>query len=49
MKGPKLRVLAPTPSIELGWEGGERGVQDGDTCAPVADPCECMSQSTTVL
>ena len=29
-----------------GWggEGGGRGVQDGDTCAPVAGSCRCMAK-----
>ena len=28
-----------------GWdgEGGGRGVQDGSTCTPVADSCQCMA------
>ena len=34
-----------------GWdgEGGGRGAQDGDTCPPVADSCQCMAKTTTVL
>ena len=30
-----------------GWggEGGGRGVQDGDTCAPMADSCQCMAKN----
>ena len=35
-----------------GWdgEGGERGsVQDGDTCTPMADLCQCMAKTTTIL
>ena len=35
-----------------GWggEGGGRGVQDeGDTCTPVADSCQCMAKTTTIL
>ena len=29
-----------------GWdgEGGGRGVQDGDTCIPVTDSCQCMAK-----
>ena len=29
-----------------GWdgEGGERGVQDGNTCTPMADSCWCMAK-----
>ena len=25
-------------------EGGGRGVQDGDTCTPMADSCQCMAK-----
>ena len=35
-----------------GWDGEGRGraVQDGgNTCAPVADSCQCMAQTTTIL
>ena len=34
-----------------GWdeEGGGREVQDGDTCVPMADSCECMAKTTTIL
>ena len=34
-----------------GWdgEGGGGGVQDGDTCTPVADSCQCMAKTTTIL
>ena len=34
-----------------GWdgEGGERGFQDGDTCTPVADSCQCVAKPTTIL
>ena len=29
-----------------GWEGegGERRVQDGEPCTPVADSCQCMAK-----
>ena len=29
-----------------GWdgEGGGRRVQDGDTCTPMADSCQCMAK-----
>ena len=29
-----------------GWdgEGGGRGLQDGNTCTPVADSCQCMAK-----
>ena len=34
-----------------GWDGEEGGrrVQDGGTCIPMADSCECMAKSTTIL
>ena len=34
-----------------GWdgEGGRRGVQVGDTCTPMADSCQCMAKTTTIL
>ena len=34
-----------------GWggEGGGTGVQDGDTCTPEADSCQCMGKTTTIL
>ena len=30
-------------------EGGERGIQDGDTCIPMADACQCMAKTTTIF
>jgi len=34
-----------------GWngEGDGRGVQMGDTCIPIADSCQCMAKTTTIL
>ena len=34
-----------------GWdgEGGEREGQDGDTCTPMADSCQCTAKTTTIL
>ena len=34
-----------------GWdgEGGGRGDHDGDTCTPIADACQCMAKTTTIL
>ena len=34
-----------------GWDGdrGERGVQDGDTCTPMAHSCEYTAKTTTIL
>jgi len=30
----------------MGWEGGSGW---GDTCAPMADSCQCMAETTTIL
>ena len=34
-----------------GWDGeeGGKGVQDGDTCTPMADSCQYMAETTTIL
>ena len=34
-----------------GWdaEGSGGEVQDGDTCTSVAESCECMARTTTIL
>ena len=34
-----------------GWdgEGGGRGVQDGSTCKSMADSCQCVAKTTTIL
>ena len=34
-----------------GWDGmGEVGSEGwGDTCTPMADSCECMAKTTTIL
>ena len=34
-----------------GWhgEGGWRGFRIGDTCTPMADSCQCMATTTTIL
>ena len=34
-----------------GWdeEGGGRGFGMGDMCTPVADLCQCMAETTTIL
>ena len=29
--------------------GGGRGVQDGNTRTPMADSCQCMAKTTTML
>jgi len=34
----------------MGWGGRwERGLGWGDTCGPVADPCQCVAETTTIL
>ena len=42
--------LVPWDDAE-GWdgEGGGWGVWMGDTCTPMADLCQCMAKTTTVL
>ena len=37
-------VLSDNPE-EWGGEGDGREVQDGDTRAPVADSCQCMTET----
>ena len=34
-----------------GWDGkgGGREGQDGDTCTPKADSCQCVAKTTTML
>ena len=34
-----------------GWdgEGGERAVQDGERMCTLADSCQCMAKTTTIL
>ena len=34
-----------------GWdgEGGGSGIRMGNTCAPMADSCQCMAGVTTIL
>ena len=32
-----------------GGEGGEWAFRMGDTCTPVADSCQCMAETTTIL
>ena len=34
-----------------GWdgEGGGRGVRMGNMCTPMADSCQCMAKTTTIL
>ena len=41
-----LLVIAPE-----GWdgEGGGRGFRRGNTCTPMADSCQCIAKTTTIL
>ena len=34
-----------------GWdgEGGGGGFRIGNTCTPMADSCQCMAKTTTIL
>ena len=35
-----------------GWDGeggGRKGFRMGDTCTPMADSCQCMAKTTTIL
>ena len=35
-----------------GWDGegvGRGGIRMGDTCIPMADSCQCMAKTTTIL
>jgi len=36
------------PAGWMGREGGG-GFRVGDTCAPMADSCQCMAKTTTIL
>ena len=35
----------------MGWDGREvgEGIRIGDTCIPMADSCQCMAKTTTIL
>ena len=37
-----------TQRAGMGREVGG-GAQDGDTCTPMADSCQCMAKTTTIL
>ena len=43
-----LRAGALGQPCRMGW-GGRRGVRDRDTCTPMADSCECMEKTATIL
>ena len=34
---------------ELGGEGGGRGISMGNTCKSMADSCQCMTKTSTIL
>ena len=38
-----------TGKTQRDGEGGGRGVQDGDTCKSMAESCQCMTKTTTIL
>ena len=46
-----------TPAVLEHWDNpeggdGEKGgsrFKMGDTCTPMADPCQCMAKTTTIL
>ena len=42
--GHSKLVLSNNPE-EWGGEGDGSEVHDGDTCAPVADSCQCMTKT----
>jgi len=42
-------VLWDNPERQGGDRGGRRGSGWGDTCVPVADSCQCMTETTTIL
>ena len=47
--GQSKLVLQDNPEGK-GGEGGGRGVKDGgDTCIPVANSCQCMAETITIL
>ena len=33
----------------IGGEGGEGGIGMGNTCKSMADSCQCMAKTTTIL
>jgi len=36
-------------TLRDGMGGRWEGLPDGDTCTPMADACQCMAKTTTVL
>ena len=46
--GHSKPVLWDNP-VDWGGEGDEGGSGWGDTCAPMADSCRCMAETTTTL
>ena len=37
-----------TQRVGMGWEGGA-GIWTGNTCKSMADSCQCMAKTTTIL
>ena len=44
----KARALGTTLRNGMGRDAG-RGFRMGDTCTPMADSCQCMAKTTTIL
>ena len=47
-QGAQGRCAGMTLRDEMGREVGGR-VRMGNTCTPMAEPCECMAKTTTIL
>ena len=49
-QGTQSWCTGTTQRDGMGWgERWEGGFGMGDTCAPVADSCQCMAKTTTIL
>ena len=47
-RAPKASALGQPRG--MGWGGRwEEGSGYGDICVPVANPCQCMAKTTTIL
>jgi len=47
-QGTQSRCTGTTLRDEMGREVGE-GFRMGNICTPMADSCQCMAKSTTIL
>ena len=47
-QGAQGQCTGITQRDGIGWEVGE-GFRMGDTCIPVAESCQCMAKTTTIL